>query len=261
MKRNRLLLLVVLLPLASLGQLDESDTLQTQVRVDLNGQYQAGNVTLFLVRSRAELSTRLGENLVFKTQNNYLYQEFSGRRADEDLNSRNYLYYRPQRRWYPFAMAFLQTNYRRKLDLRFFSGAGLSWKVIDQPMGFVKLSASLVYEHNRFNGSNFNQDRYDSQTELNFWRPTAYIQAGLRLNQGQTRISGHAYVQSGVQSTQNQRLQLELVAEQQLWRRLHMSIHYSYWYEQLAVVGILPTDKLLSLGLRWQLIKKITHDR
>lgn len=260
MKPRQLLLLGLLLPLASSGQLDESDTLQTQLRIDLNGQYQTGNVSLVLLRTRAELSTRLGRALVFKTQNNYLYQEFSGRRADEDLNSRNYLYFRPQRRMYPFAMAYLQTNYRRKLDLRFFSGVGVSWKVIEKPLGFVKLSASLVYEHNRFSGIDFNQDQYDSRNELGFWRPTVYVQGGLRLNQGQTRMSGHAYLQSGVQSTQNQRLQVELVAEQQLWRHLSMSIHYSYWYEQLAVVGIMPTDKLLSLGLRWQLFKKINHD-
>ncbi len=93
-----------------LAQLNESDTSRFQVRVGATGVWQQGNVDLVVLRGRLELVTNSNKRLVVKSQNNSLYQAFSGFKADNDINSRNYFYYNPQQRVYAFAMLYVQIN-------------------------------------------------------------------------------------------------------------------------------------------------------
>ncbi len=114
----KVILLVLLLcaatfPLAA--QLNESDTLNFQLKTGISGNLQKGNVDLFLIRGRLEFSFIPVKTLVFKSQNSSLYQSFSGRKADNDLFSRNYLYFRPERRLYPFAISYSSSNFRRRI--------------------------------------------------------------------------------------------------------------------------------------------------
>ncbi|HMP93603.1 MAG TPA: hypothetical protein PKD90_12060, partial [Phnomibacter sp.] len=83
------------------GQLNESDTAHFQIRISASGHWQRGNVDYVALRTRADAVWRITDGWAFKTQNASLYQSFSGRRADNDVNSRNYFYFKPQQRIYP----------------------------------------------------------------------------------------------------------------------------------------------------------------
>ncbi len=74
------------------AQLNESDTLKFQLRISVSGNYQTGNVAVFALRNRIDFSVSPVKNWVFKSQNSSLYQAFYGKKADNDLFSRNYLY-------------------------------------------------------------------------------------------------------------------------------------------------------------------------
>ena len=99
----------------SFAQLNESDTSKFQLRASVTGNYQQGNVEVLNLKSKIDCSFSLHENWVIKTQNNSLYQAFYPVQADNDIFSRNYIYYKPQHKFYPFAIAYISTNYRRKI--------------------------------------------------------------------------------------------------------------------------------------------------
>jgi hypothetical protein len=116
---------------------------------------------------------------VFKSQNSGLYQPFYSRKADDNLFSRNYCYYQPCGRVYSFAIAYVSANYRRKIDLRYFTGVGFAGKLWRTDKHVLKLSAGIVYECLRFSASIFNINRYDSSPTITLWRLTTWLGGGM----------------------------------------------------------------------------------
>lgn len=218
--------------------------------------WQRGNVVLDLLRGRVEGVVALGDDWTFKSQNNSLYQSFNGFKADNDLNSRNYLYFRPKNRFYPFAMAYVQTNYRRKIAMRSFAGAGITWQALHAKTHFVKLSASMVAESSRFNASLFNVPGYDGQNTISLWRPTAYLQATWHGWQQGPRLQLQTYWQGGLDAFANNRWLTEITIEQKLGRAFSLTGQWAYQYEQVVARGIRSTDQLFTLGLNYQILRK-----
>lgn len=239
-----------------LAQLNESDTAKLQVRLQATGMWQRGNVVLDLLRGRAEVVAAFGNDWTFKSQNNSLYQAFNGFKADNDLNSRNYLYFRPQSRVYPFAMAYVQTNFRRKISLRTFAGAGVTWQALRAKTHFVKLSASMVAESSRFNANLFNEAGYDGQNIIVLLRPTAYLQAAWQGWPQGPRLQLQTYWQGGIDAFANNRWLAELSLEQKLGRGFSLTGQWAYQYEQVVARGIRSTDQLFTLGLNYQIFQK-----
>ena len=125
----KFIIILAVLPFITQAQINESDTARVQLRSSITGNYQQGNVQLFALRGRIELSAA-GKGFVFKLQNNGLYQSFFKTKADADIFSRNFLYYRPQQPVYPFVMGFVASNYRLKINTRVFVGGGATWQMI-----------------------------------------------------------------------------------------------------------------------------------
>lgn len=208
--------------MAANAQLNESDTARLQLRAGLSGSLQKGNVDLLLLRSRLEV-TAAADSLghwVYKTQNNHLYQAFGGRPADNDLNSRHYLYYNPTKRIYPFVMVYLQTNYRRKLNYRLFGGTGLTLQVVRTASSNIKLSGSMLYETNGFEASTYNNSAYNGKANINLWRSSFYVAGWHQLAQKKLRLFYTAYFQPGMDGNTNNRSSLELGIDIPVWNGL-----------------------------------------
>lgn len=237
------------------AQLNESDTVRFQMRAGLNGIRQTGNVDLGIVRSRLELVAKLSPSFTFKSQNNSLYQEFSRFKADNDINSRNYLYYKPQNRLYPFAMAFVQTNFRLKIDNRFFTGAGLTYQLIRTQKHIIKLSGSVVYEETRFSKNIFNETYYNGKNLIAIWRPTVYMAGIHKFSDGKVKFNYSTYWQYGIDQVQNQRLQAEAGLDFKIWKGLSITGQYLFLFEQVVPEKILQRDGILTFGLVYQFSK------
>ncbi|HMO39733.1 MAG TPA: DUF481 domain-containing protein [Saprospiraceae bacterium] len=237
------------------AQLNESDTLGFQMRAGINGIYQTGNVNLGVLRTRIEFFAKLSSDFKFKTQNNTLYQEFSKRKADNDINSRNYLYYKPERRVYPFIMAYAQTNFRRQIANRFFSGAGVTWQLAQQPKAVFKLSGSMVYEATRFTNDIFNEPYYSGRNVIAIWRPTLYMAGVHKIADEKINIHYNASWQPGIDQVSNQRLQAELGIDCALWKGLALTANYLYINEQIVPEKVLPYDGILTFGIVCQFKK------
>ena len=236
---------------SSRGQLNESDSLRLQGKAALTGNIQRGNVDLLLVRSRLEFTVVPFRHFVFKSQNSSLYQEFSGRKADYDLFSRNYLYYQPKHIIYPFAISYLSSNFRRKVSSRFFAGAGITVQVLRRPGHSIKISGSTVYEESRFRGNQFNVIRYSGSNRISVWRSTTYIAGSHQFFNRRLRLNYDAYWQPVWGYAVNNRTQLDLGLEFPFWKGLSGTIQYSATREAVGLNGVRKTDRILSFGVNY----------
>lgn len=243
------------LSISAFAQLNESDTAYFQLRAGATVAWQQGNVGLLVLRGRLEIVSNSKNPVVFKTQNNNLYQEFSGYKADNDINSRNYLYYQPFKKVYPFAMIFLQTNYRRQIDFRWFGGAGATWQFVQKKHTNMKLSASLVYEATNFRNSVFNENFYNGNNTISLWRATTYLAGWHRLFAGKMKLYYSAYLQPGLDDVSNHRAQAEAGLDFPVWEGLNFLAQYGFYYEQIVIKTVKQEDRILTFGISYQLKK------
>jgi Protein of unknown function, DUF481 len=239
------------------AQLNESDTVKLQLRTSLTGNYQQGNVNILTIRSRAEFSFSPVRDIVFKSQNSSLYQELGNKKADNDIFSRNYFYYKPQYKLYPFGIAYISTNYRRKIDTRLFAGAGFTWQALNKVYQVLKVSASTVYEINRFKGSLYNFSKYNGTDKINCWRGTLFLAGWNYLFRKRLRLYYDAYWQPAFNNSRNYRTQLDAGADFALWKGVSFTILYSFTHENVVISGVKKEDKLLTFGLAY--VFKIKH--
>ncbi len=247
--------MLLLLFFSGKAQLNESDTAKFQLRAGATGAWQQGNVALMVVRTRLEMVSNSHKPLVFKTQNNSLYQAFGGRKADNDINSRNYLYWKPNHSVYPFAMAYLQTNYRRQIDFRWFAGAGLTWQLVQKPLTNLKLSGSLVKESTSFSNNQYNESAYNGSDEIDLWRGTVYLSGWHRLFKEKLKLYYAAYWQPGLGEVPNNRAQLDAGLDFPVWKGLNFLVQYSMSYEQVVATAVEQDDRILTFGISYQLKK------
>lgn len=241
------------------GQINESDTAKWQLRASVNGNYQKGNVDILVVRSRLDFLYAPQKDIVFKTQNNSLYQAFYDKKADNDVYSRNYLYFRPLSKVYPFAIGYVSTNFRRKIDMRYFVGLGGTVQLVNTKYNVVKMSLSTVYERTTFTESKFNFLEYNGNDYIKLWRATAYI-SGTHLLFGQRiRLYYDAYVQPalGKGNKNNYRTQFDIGFDVPVWKGLSLNALYTFTHENVVIQKIKNDDKILAFGLSYQL--KINH--
>lgn len=251
-----ILLILFLSREKSFSQLNEGDTVKIQLRAGLSGNYQQGNVNIHTLRSRFEVSVRLLNNLVFKSQNNSLYQSVAAKKADNDIASRNFLYYKPQHPLYPFGITYISSNFRRKVKHRYFAGAGITGHLLHKPNHDFKLSGSIVYESSGFNGQTFNYSVYNGKDKINTWRGTIYMAGWDVLFNRRFKLYYDAYWQPAWSDRHNYRTQLDVGADLPVWKGLTFSLLYLYTREGVVISGIKTADKILTVGFSYNFKSK-----
>ncbi len=240
--------LLLLISWPALGQIDESDTLGLQYRAALTGNLQSGNLEALTAVARLELSAAPTRHWAVKTQNNARYQAFFGRKADNDFNSQNFVYLGQQQRWYPFGMVFLATNFRRKIDFRWFAGPGLTWQALNTQGQTIKLSLATVYESSQFAGQAYTQPAYDGSNRIRTWRVTCRLYGQHRLPGNRFRWSYEAYFQPAFDRSDNYRWLADLSAEATIWKGLAFTAHFLYTYENVTPIPVRQKDLILTFG-------------
>lgn len=231
------------------AQINESDTAKFQTRISLTGNYQTGNVEVLTIKSKLDIIYAPVNCFVIKSQNNSLYQAFYSNKADNDIFSRNYLYYKPQNKIYPFAIGYISTNFRREINFRYFAGSGVTWQAVNRENHVLKFSASAVYEQTKFTHSLYNYSAYNGNDKIRLWRATAYLGGWNYFFNKHLRLYYDAYWQPAFNNTHNYRTQLDIGADFPVWKGLSFSILYTYTHENVVVQKIKPDDRILTFGL------------
>jgi Protein of unknown function, DUF481 len=252
-KRIAIGIVYIFFGLPAFAQINESDTTLFQLRTSLSGNLQKGNVEIFTVRSKLDVSYSPMRSLVFKTQNSLLYQSIFRKKADEDIFSRNFLYYQPFRRFYPLAISFISTNFRRKIDYRYFVGLGGTWQIIKQPLHLLKLSSSIVYESSGFGLSDFETDEYDGMKKIQLWRSTLWLFGRHDLLNKRLRFYYDFYWQPALNKSNNFRYQADMGLEFPIWKGLSFNALYTYTHENIVVRNVKQSDQILTFGLAYYL--------
>lgn len=234
-----------------LAQINESDTLLMQFATAFTGSVQTGNIEAIALRAKADFSFAPTNAWAFKTQNSFRYQEFYDNKADNDLYSRNFFYLWQHRRVYPFAMAFVSTNFRRKIDFRYFAGGGATWQLLRRPGQTVKTALSGVYESSRFTTDTYNYPEYDGSDEINTWRVTAWLFGKHTLAGGHLRLYYEAFLQPSLEHRNNFRWQTEVGLEWPVWKGLSFAANYLFTHENIVAGSVKPDDRLLTFGVSY----------
>lgn len=238
------------------AQLNESDTARFQFRGTVSGNYQQGNVEVLNIKTKIEFSISAQGKWVFKSQNSSLYQAFYSKEADNDIFSRNYLYYKPQQKIYPFAIAYISTNFRRNINNRYFTGAGITLQAVRTNDMTLKFSLSAVYEATKFKSSVYNDARYNGADKIDLWRGTLYAGGWNYLFEKHIRLFYDAYWQPAFNNASNYRNQIDIGADLPVWKGLSFTALYSFTHENVVINNIQQDDKILTFGLAYNLKRR-----
>lgn len=236
---------------SSFAQLNESDTLKYQLRCSATGNYQQGNVEVLNLKSKIDFSFAPNHNFVFKSQNSSLYQTFFKVKADNDIFSRNYIYYKPTKIIYPFAIAYISSNYRRKINERYFAGAGLTFQAINTKLHVLKFSISSVYEVTSFAKTTFNFAEYNGNDNIRLWRGTLYMSGWNYLAGKKIRLYYDAYWQPAYSNKNNYRTQVDLALDFPIYKGLSFNVLFALFHENVVINKVKQDDKLLTFGFAY----------
>jgi len=245
---KRLLYVLLLFPLLMQSQINESDTLKLKANLSLSGLYQAGNVETLIFRAKNELTYKVFKKWVYKNTNSYIYQEFGGDKADEDILSLNFLYLNPEKRLYPQILGFFSTNFRRKIDHRYLYGAGVTYRILEKEKNWLKTSLSSEFERTEFNATDFNVAQYDGQSTIETFRATLWLQGKHHLLKGKVVFGHQSYYQPSLEESDNYRWSTDLSLEFPLWKYLNFKINYLYTVESIVVQNQKEEDTFLTFG-------------
>ena len=243
-----LVFILFLFPVTLSAQINESDTLKTKASLSLTGFYQEGNVETKIFRAQSEFSFHPWGKSVFKTNNSYVYQEFGNQIADEDVLSLNFLYLNPEKKIHPFLLGFVSTNFRRKIDLRFLTGGGVTIQVLERDKQWLKVSLSGEYEQTDFARADFKRSQYDGSREINTLRGTIWISGRYHLFDGEMILSHESYYQPSLEESKNYRWRADLGLELPIWDFLNFKINYLQTFESVVIENQKQQDRILTFG-------------
>ena len=255
MNKAVLLAFCLLLALGCNAQINESDTTKLQLQLLSGGSYQTGNVELLRVINQLDFSFNVSSHVVFKTQNDHLYQEILSKKADSDLVSKNYLYYKPHRKLYPYVISFIASNYRRDLDVRIFGGLGVTYQLLQKPQDVIKLSSNLLYEKSRYTRNDFNYSEFNGSKEIEAFWSTVYLNGFHSLNESTIRWIYEIYYQQSLQDQINYRIHASTGIDIKVVKGLSIQSRIIYSQENVIVVSNQQKDLLWIWGLTYKIKK------
>ena len=247
---KKIVFVIMVIPIVLSAQINESktDSLKLKANLSLTGFWQGGNVQTLIFRAKSEINYKPWEKWVFKTRNSYVYQQFGKEKADEDILSLNFLYFNPERKFYPLALGFISTNFRREIDLRYLVGAGVTYQVFNKEKSWLKMSLTSEYERTEFSETNFNRSEYDGIASINTFRATIWVNGKYQLFKNKLILTHESYYQPSLERGNNYRWQADLGLELPVWKFLNFKINYLHTFESIVIEGQKQEDQFLTLG-------------
>jgi hypothetical protein len=246
---KKILYCLLLFPVFLVAQINESDSLKLKADLSLTRFWQGGNVDTFIFRAKSEVAFVPFRKWVFKTKNSYVYQEFGKEKADEDILSLNFLYLNPNKRFYPQALTFVSTNFRREIDLRYLVGGGFTYQVLMHKKRWLKVSLTSEYEYTRFSMTDFNYDEFDGSGTINTLRGTVWINGKYHLFKDKVILSHESFFQPSFRYSNNFRWQADVGIELPIWKFLNFKVNYLHTFESIVIADQKQEDQFLTFGI------------
>ena len=241
-------MILMLLPIFLSAQTNESDSLKLQASLSLTGFLQGGNVQTLIFRANSAVTYKPSDKLVFKTKNSYVYQEFGQSKADEDILSLNFLYFKPEKKFYPLMLGFISTNFRRKINWRSLIGAGFTYQVFKKEGSWLKFSLTSEYEQTEFQSVVFNKPEFNGNQSINTLRATIWMNGKYQLFDKKLIFSHESYYQPSLERSGNYRWQADVALELPLTKRFNFKVNYVHTFESIVIADQMQRDNMLTFG-------------
>lgn len=238
----------ILFPFCLSAQINESDTLKLQAKLSVTGFLQGGNVEAIVCRVKQDLSYQPFRKWVFKTNNSYVYQEFGQKKEDEDFLSLNFLYFNPERRFYPQILGILASNFRREISSRTITGFGVTYQILKGKENWLKASLSSEYEHTEFDTEAFNISDYNGTSQINTFRGTIWVNGQYQLFDKHLIFSHESYFQPSLEQGDNYRWQADLSLEVPISKYFRFKTNYLHTFESIVAEEQRVEDRVLTFG-------------
>lgn len=249
-KMRYTILLLLLLPIFSIAQINESDTVKLKASASITGFYQSGNVETKIFRTKTNFSYKPFDNWVFKNQNSYVFQEFGLAKADEDILSLNFLYFNTNKKVYPFILGFVSTNFRREINLRTLTGGGATFVLLnDKEDHWLKFSVSSEYEQTKFGETDFNEDDYDGRSTIRTLRGTLWANGKYTLLKDKMILTHESYYQPSLLESNNYRWEADIGLQFPIWKYVDFKVDYRQTSESVVIENQKREDCFLTFGL------------
>lgn len=244
---------VLLLPLLLGGevcaQLRDTDTLRLGYTLTAQSSLATGNVDRWLMLGGAEVFG-LGRAFGVKSSNDYRYGTFGGRVTENDWSSRNFVYWQPRKRIYPYAMALIEGLERRAISLRIQAGIGVTFVVVRRQSHVLRLSVTPVYESARYRTALFNRDDLGTDEQWASWRVTLRV-AGQHQPVQPLRISYEFWLQPSVSRAADTRALSDVSLSWRLVSRFAVRMTHQLSYDQIVQLGRKQLDSFWLVGFQW----------
>ena len=228
------------------AQLNESDSINWQLKFNATGSLLDGNIARTLLLTRVE-AAHANRKWGISTRNDYQYGTTRHLLTESDVISYNFLYLTPLNRVYPYLMGLVETNYRRNINFRYQVGPGVSWNVIQKKKSNLKLSLTGTYENTRYGGTVFDDDRYNGSNVIETLRLTGRI-FGKHSLPNNFRISYEFWWQQSVSESFNFRYHTEESLEFPFSKHVAFRTSVRYSYENTELSGLKPFDLFWTYG-------------
>jgi hypothetical protein len=249
MKKLLPIMIAILFYSETMAQLTETDTLKFGYRVNVNGSWITGNVERLLITNNLDVS-HVGKTIGVKSSNNYTYGTIFGFETENDVFSRNFVYLYPQRRFYPYAMLWLQSSTRQQIGFRYQAGVGVSIAIVQKPAHQLKLSTTVSQENTRYQGAVFNITPENlSGDEVSNWRGTVRLLGHHRIANNKLNIKYETWYQPAFDDANNWRYFLQAAVELPISKRFSFRSALIYSHENIVLSAIKRDDKILTFGL------------
>lgn len=236
-------------PILICAQGQQDDSLNLKAALNINGFYQGGNVQTWIFRAASDLRYRPGNKWVYATRNSFVYQAFGREKADQDFLSLNFLYFDSDRKIYPQLIGIASTNFRRKIRVRYLTGFGLRYQILDHKNNWLKFSISAEYEWTYFFETDFALDKYDGLGTIQTPRGTAWLSGRHQILKDRIWFRHESYVQPSLSNWDNYRWRSDIGIELPFWKIVSFNISYIHTFESIVIAEQRRQDQLLTFGL------------
>lgn len=221
------------------------------------GYVNTGNVERVLLRGDAAFSYH---NLTsaLSTATSYIWGTYSGNRAENDWSNRNFLYAFPEAKVYPFVMHWLETGYRRKIDMRNQAGVGGTWAILSSPDIILKLSLMLSGEATDYSAPAYLPDDLQQTTERPLLRATPRVYFRQNLGSDGKALVSELWYQQALKTQNDYRWHWETGIEWALGKTLSLKTLCVYHFESAVPQRVVRQDLAWTFGVtaKWAAEKK-----
>lgn len=255
------ILAVLLLMFGSSGvlhaQYEENDTARWNFNSTVSVRLNTGNIQRFLITPEANVA-HIAKNKWwgFTARQRYTYGRFGKLWTENDLLSRNFIYLIPEKRIYPYWMAWFQTHEGQRLKFRYQVGPGVTFVALKKKQQVIKFSITATFEQNWYKAAGLTGFADSATANFNTWRATGRLYGTHNIVPKVLDLYYEILFQQSLVKIKDWRVFLESGINVRVIKGFSLRTFINYDYQTVHQIKVKPGDLVLNVGLSYKIASK-----